>query len=101
MVKINFFKTIKFLILNIKVDMKNKIENNQNSNQLNILVVIISFLNILRNILGWIVFIISIPFLCLGIIGWFLLCSLKYFGIPMGEDDDIYLSGPFRGFPKN
>lgn len=81
--------------------MKNKVENKQDSKQLNILAVIISFLKILMNILGGIIFIISLPFLLLGMFGWILLCSLKYFGIPMGEDDDIYLSGIFRGLPKN
>ena len=81
--------------------MKDKVKNKQNSKQLNILAVIISFLNILRKIVGGILFIISLLFLFMGIIGWFLLFSLKYFGIPMEGDDDIYLSGSFKGLPKN
>lgn len=81
--------------------MKNKVEKNQNIKQLNILPIIIRFLKILMNILGLIVGIVSLPFLFMGVVGMVLFCPLKYFGIPIDSDDDVYLSGPFRGNLKN
>lgn len=76
-------------------------ELNDMDKKLHISDVIISFLKILMNILGVIIGIISLPFLFMGVIGWLLLCSLKFFGIPMDSDEDIYLSGPFKGLSKN
>jgi len=56
-------------------------------------------LKLIGYIIGTIVFIISLPFLGLGMIGIYLLFTLPYFGIPLG-DDDYYASGTYRGLPK-
>lgn len=54
----------------------------------------------IKIIFGIIICIISLPFLFIGMIGWFLLysCSLN---LIQDEHEDKYLSGTFRGFPKN
>lgn len=73
-----------------------------NNKQLNILNIIIWFLKILMNILGLIIGLLSIPLVLIGFLGWYLFLSIEYFGIPIHDkDDDIYLSGPLRGLPKN